>query len=90
MRAISAPRSQRVPITSRVTSSCCVIRRIWRALASGEPPGVTFCHVYFASAPGLDQSMTFIARLADWSSAANSDERRAALLEQPASLSSSA
>jgi hypothetical protein len=51
---------------------------------------VTFSHVYLASAPGRDQSTTFIARLAAWSSAANSDDRRAALLEHPASLSSSA
>jgi hypothetical protein len=39
MRAMSAPRSQRVPITSRVTCSSCVIARIRRALAIAEPPG---------------------------------------------------
>ena len=41
MRAMSAPRSQRVPISSRVTSSSCVMRRIWRALAIGPPPAAT-------------------------------------------------
>jgi hypothetical protein len=46
--------------------------------------------VYIASEPLRDQSVTFIARLVWWSSAANSDDRREALLEQPASFSSSA
>ncbi len=45
MRAISAPRSQRVPIVSRVTSSSWVIARIRRTFASGEPPGSIVRHV---------------------------------------------
>jgi hypothetical protein len=44
MRAIWAPRSQRVPISSRATSSSPAIRRSRRAFAARPPPGAAVRH----------------------------------------------
>ena len=90
MSAISAPRSQRACISARVTSPSSLIASRRSSRARIVPPGATVRTDHTSAGSLPDQSTRLEVHLARWSSAPNSAAMRAALAEQPASLSSSA
>ena len=89
--AISAPRSQRVRVISRPLPFSCISMAATRsARPMGDASGTAFRSAYLRLRVGRDQSVSLCSRLSARSSAPKSEQSRAALLEQPRSLSRSA
>ena len=91
MEAMSAPRSQRVCTISRpLPFSVNAIEATRKTRPIGEASGTAWRSAYARLGPLRDQSVSLCSRLSARSSAPNSEQSRAALLEQPRSLSRSA
>ncbi len=88
--AIAAPRSQRAWMISRVMFGVRAMSRKCCRRANTDPPTRQFCAVRIARRHRSCQSTSRILRLTCWSSLPKSAAKRAALLEQPASLSKAA